>query len=136
MFFSRFTSLINREKLCVNREKDRHQKSTIFSSLVFHRLRPVELLRFSPLGRIGIVQKVFSEKASTIARMRQKCIRNASKMRQNGSKCFIGKRGIIPKCVRNASNLRQKCIKNPWKLKPGFINRVLVALIFEASKCL
>ena len=25
---------------------------------------------------------------------------------------------------------------NPWKLKPGFINRVLVAVIFEASKCL
>ena len=24
----------------------------------------------------------------------------------------------------------------PWKLKPGFINRVLVAVIFEASKCL
>ena len=40
--FSPFTSLINREKLCVNREKDRHQKSTIFSSLVFHRLRPVD----------------------------------------------------------------------------------------------
>ena len=31
------------EKLCVNREKDRHQKSTVsFSPLVFHRLRPVE----------------------------------------------------------------------------------------------
>ena len=25
---------------------------------------------------------------------------------------------------------------NPWKLKPGFINRVLVEVIFEASKCL
>ena len=24
----------------------------------------------------------------------------------------------------------------PWKLKPGFVNRVLVAVIFEASKCL
>ena len=24
----------------------------------------------------------------------------------------------------------------PWKLKPGLINRVLVAVIFEASKCL
>ena len=24
----------------------------------------------------------------------------------------------------------------PWKLKPGFINRALVAVIFEASKCL
>ena len=26
--------------------------------------------------------------------------------------------------------------ENPWKLKPGFINRVLVAVILEASKCL
>ena len=24
---------------------------------------------------------------------------------------------------------------DPWKLKPGFINRVLVEVIFEASKC-
>ena len=44
-FFSPFTSLINREKLCVNRDKDRHQKSTIFSSFVFHRLRPVDFRR-------------------------------------------------------------------------------------------
>ena len=40
IFFSPFMSLINHEKLCVNREKDRHQKSTVFSPLVFHRLRP------------------------------------------------------------------------------------------------
>ena len=26
--------------------------------------------------------------------------------------------------------------KQPWKLKPGFINRVLVEVIFEASNCL
>ena len=26
--------------------------------------------------------------------------------------------------------------ERPWKLKPGFINRVLVAVIFEASECL
>ena len=63
----------------------------------------------------GIVQKVFSEKASAIARMRQKYVRNASKMRQNGS-CFIGKRGTfqnasemrhncVPKCVKNAQNI-------------------------------
>ena len=26
--------------------------------------------------------------------------------------------------------------KSPWKLKPGFFNRALVAVIFEASKCL
>ena len=28
------------------------------------------------------------------------------------------------------------CLSIPWKLKPGFINRALVAVIFEASKCL
>ena len=46
--------------------------------------------------------------------MRQKYIRNASKMRQ---KCV--KMGLVllgkeerPKCVRNPSNLRQKCVKN------------------------
>ena len=27
-------------------------------------------------------------------------------------------------------------VQNPWKLKPGFINRVFVAVTFEASKCL
>ena len=31
---------------------------------------------------------------------------------------------------------RFAAIRVPWKLKPGFINRVLVAVIFEASKCL
>ena len=56
---------------------------------------------------IGIVQKVFSEKASAIARMRQKCVRDASKMRQNGS-CFVGKRGTF----QNASEMRQNCVKN------------------------
>ena len=55
----------------------------------------------------GIVQTVFSEKASAIARMRQKCVRNASEMRQNGS-CFIGKRGTF----QNASEMRQICVKN------------------------
>ena len=57
---------------------------------------------------LGIVQKVFSEKASAIARMRQKCIRNASKMRQNGS-CFIGKRGT--------SKMRQKSVKIASKMR-------------------
>ena len=41
----------NREKLCVNRE-NRHQKSTIFSPLVFHRLRPHELV--VPAPTVGI----------------------------------------------------------------------------------
>ena len=64
---------------------------------------------------LGIVQKVFSEKASAIARMRQKRVSNASNMRQ---KCV--KMGLVllgkeerPKCVRNPSKLRQKCVKNP-----------------------
>ena len=63
---------------------------------------------------IGIIQKVFSEKASAIARMRQKYVRNASKMHH---KCV--KMGLVllgqkerckmrPKCVKIAS----KCVKN------------------------
>ena len=55
---------------------------------------------------IGIVQKVFSEKASAIARMRQKCVRNASEMRQNGS-CLWGK--------EERSKMRQNCVKNAAK---------------------
>ena len=51
--------------------------------------------------------KVFSEKASAIARMRQKCVKHASDMCQNES-CFIGKRGTF----QNASKLRQKCVTN------------------------
>ena len=56
--------------------------------------------------KLGIVQKVFSEKVSAITRMRQKYARNASKMRQNGS-CFIniGKRGTFQKCITNASKM-------------------------------
>ena len=50
----------------------------------------------------GIVQKVFSEKASATARMRQKCVKNL--MRQRGS-CFIGKRETF----QNASEMRQNC---------------------------
>ena len=61
---------------------------------------------------LGIVQKVFSEKASAIARMRQKCVRNASKMHQNES-CFIGKRGTF----QNASEMRQNCIKNASEMR-------------------
>ena len=44
MFFSPFASLINREKLCVNREKSAPRIHHIFSPLVFHRLRPLEHL--------------------------------------------------------------------------------------------
>ena len=42
--------------------------------------------------------------------MRQKCVKNASEMRQNGS-CFIGKRGtskMRQKSVKIASKMRQK----------------------------
>ena len=65
-------------------------------------------------------QKVFSEKASAIARMRQKCIKNASEMRQNGS-CFIGKRGtskMRQKSVKFASKMRQKYAEHLWGRTP------------------
>ena len=55
----------------------------------------------------GIVQKVFSEKASAIARMRQKCVKNASEMRQKRVLSYWEKRN-----VQNASEIRQKCLKN------------------------
>ena len=50
----------------------------------------------------GIVQKVFSEKASA---MRQKCVRNASKW-----VLVLG--GTFQNARRNASKLRQKCVKS------------------------
>ena len=46
--------------------------------------------------------------------MRQKCVRNASNMRQNGSYLNEEKRNI-PKCVRNTPKMRQKCAKNAPK---------------------
>ena len=52
--------------------------------LTYRTCTPVKGTPEAPLdvmGLLGIVQKVFSEKASAIARMRQKCVRNASKMR-------------------------------------------------------
>ena len=68
---------------------------------------------------IGIVQKVFSEKVSAITRMRQKCVKHASKMRlrQNGS-CLLGEKRSVPKCVKHESNMRrkslQKCAEHLW----------------------
>ena len=53
----------------------------------------------------GIVQEVFSEKASAIARIRQKCVKNAS--------CFIGQRGTF----QNASEMRQNYVKNVSKMR-------------------
>ena len=91
---------------------DDNQNYAILSSrrqefIIHHRQRKNCHRRF-----VGIVQKVFSEKASAIARMRQKCVRNASKMRQNGS-CFIGKRGTF----QNAADMRQNCVKNASKMR-------------------
>ena len=63
--------------------------------------------------RVGIVQKVFTEKASGITRMRQKCVRNASKIHQNGS-CLIGKR----RTFQSASEIRQKCAEHLWGRTP------------------
>ena len=53
---------------------------------------------------IGIVQKVFSEKASEIARMRQKCVKHASDMRQKCVKILGKEERSKMKCVRNARN--------------------------------
>ena len=47
-------------------------------------------------------------KSQNASEMRQKCVKNASEMRQNGS-CFIGKRGT--------SKMRQNCIKNESKMR-------------------
>ena len=52
--------------------------------------------------------------------MHQKCVRNTSKMRQNGS-CFIGKRGtskMRQKSVKIASTMRQKCAEHLWGRTP------------------
>ena len=52
------------------------------------------------------------------------------------------KRTRIKIADRSFKAIRANCVNAmkirvfPWKLKPGFINRVLVAVIFEASKCL
>ena len=40
ILFTPFMSLINREKICVNREKIGTKNSPFFSPLAFHRLRP------------------------------------------------------------------------------------------------
>ena len=61
-------SLINREKLCVNREKSRHQKSTIFSPLVFHRLRPHE-----SWSRLSLKIESFSFARDVIGHNEEEC---------------------------------------------------------------
>ena len=73
---------------------------------------------------VGIVQKVFSQKASAIARMRQKCVRNTSKMRQKCAKMglvLLGKEErskMRQKCVKIASKMRQKCAEHLWGRTP------------------
>ena len=65
----------------------------------------------------GIVQKVFSEKASAIGRMRQKCVRNASKW----VLFYLGKEErskMRQKCVKIASKMRQKCAEHLWGRTP------------------
>ena len=68
--------------------------------------------RKGPHPHIGIVQTVFSEKASAIARIRQKCVTNASEMRQKWVLFYWEKRN-----VQNASEIRQNCIKNASKIR-------------------
>ena len=77
-------------------------------------LAPKVLQNLWGYAELGIVQKVFSEKASAIAKMRQKCVKNASEMRQNGS-CFVGKRGTS----KMRQKLRQKCVTNASKTPLG-----------------
>ena len=76
--------------------------------LEFAQCQRAQKSRYRPKG----VFFFCSEKASAIARMRQNCVRNASKMRQNGS-CFIAKRGTF----QNASEMRQNCVKNASKMR-------------------
>ena len=60
-FFSPLMSLINREKLCVNREKSAPKIHHIFSPLVFHRLRPHDFgLIFRSLFCVLCLSVVFS----------------------------------------------------------------------------
>ena len=51
--------------------------------------------------------------------MRQKCVKNASEIRQNGS-CFIGKRGTskMRQVRQNASKMRHKCAEHLWGRTP------------------
>ena len=66
------------------------------------------VFRYRPKGVFG--KGVGNSKNAS--EMRQKCVRNASKMRQNGS-CFIGKRGTL----QNVSEMRQNCVKNASKMR-------------------
>ena len=64
--------------------------------------------------------------------------------RYKGNMKILGKRrrektGIRMRCLSGPCHIRGEVLKIAifaWKLKPGFINRVLVAVVFETSKCL
>ena len=88
-----------------------HQTCVFKTSSVF----PQNVLRESPRDYLSDTRyrpKGVSAKASAIARMRQKYVRNAAKMRQkcvkNASKwvLFYWEKRNVPKCVRNASKMR------------------------------
>ena len=66
---------------------------------------------------IGIVHKVFSEKASATTRLRQKCVKNTPTW-----VLFNGKRATF----QNASEIRQKC---HWEIKGRFRKRVVLASV-------
>ena len=77
---------------------------------------------------VSVKNRMFSEKASAIARMRQKCVRNASKMRQKCVKMglvLLGKEigneehsKMRQKCVKIGSKRRQKCAEHLWWRTP------------------
>ena len=71
--------------------------------------------------------------------MRQKCVKNASETRQNGS-CFIGKRGtpkMRQKSVKIKSKMRQKCAEHLWGRTPFGRYRISIwrrNVLFTAQK--
>ena len=82
----------------------KHQKCPFWIFLYFG-----GIFRFRP----GVFGKGVGN-SQNASEMRQKCVKNASEMRQNGS-CFIRKRGtskMRQKCVNIASKMRQKCAEH------------------------
>ena len=113
-----------------------HSRGVLFFLPHFSQGRVVSELRSPNTVIFGIVQKVFSEKASAIARMRQKCVRNTSEMRQNESS-FIGKRGtskMRQKSVKIASKMRRKCAEHLWGRTAFGRYRNLLAFL-QATAC-
>ena len=66
--------------------------------------------------------------------MRQKCVKNASEMRQNGS-CFVGKKGMSKmrqKCVKKKGSSQLACIL-PLDWARGYARTLLVRHCFLAG---